>query len=130
MANYHVSKDKESGMWKVTSEGLSRATEYRNTQGDAEKVAKDNNMNIQTATEAVKQVQESNPVSIFWTINKQKITIVASQYRDYLKSLGIYKYYAEKSQTFVFVCKKESKIFPIFIKSAGVVGSKGMKKGA
>ena len=79
----------------------------------AEKVAKDNNMNIQTATEAVKQVQESNPVSIFWTINKQKITIVASQYRDYLKSLGIYKYYAEKSQTFVFVCKKESKIFDI-----------------
>lgn len=79
----------------------------------AAKVAKDNHMNIQTATEAVKQVQESNPVSIFWTTTQRGIAIVASQYRDYLKSLGIFKYYAEESQTFVFVCKKESKIFDI-----------------
>ena len=40
MSNYHVTKDKESGDWKVKREGADRAGGYFNTQAAAEKAAK------------------------------------------------------------------------------------------
>lgn len=40
MANYHVTKDKESGQWKVKKEGSQRASELAGTQKEAEKIAK------------------------------------------------------------------------------------------
>lgn len=40
MANYHVTKDKESGDWKVKQEGATRAAGYFDTQAEAEKLAK------------------------------------------------------------------------------------------
>ncbi|HUU44487.1 MAG TPA: DUF2188 domain-containing protein [Acidobacteriota bacterium] len=41
MANYHVTKDKTSGDWKVKRAGADRASAAAPTQGDAEKIAKD-----------------------------------------------------------------------------------------
>ena len=41
MSNYHVSKDKESGGWKVTKEGASRSSDSASTQKEAEKIAKE-----------------------------------------------------------------------------------------
>jgi len=40
MANYHVSKDKDAGVWRVTKEGAERASEFKRTQSAAEKTAK------------------------------------------------------------------------------------------
>lgn len=40
MANYHVSKDKDSGKWNVQKEGGQRASGSANTQKEAEKLAK------------------------------------------------------------------------------------------
>jgi hypothetical protein len=40
MANYHVTKDKESGDWKAKKEGAGRAAGYYDTQAEAEKAAK------------------------------------------------------------------------------------------
>lgn len=41
MANYHVTKDKESGEWKAKREGAERAAGYFDTQAEAEKAAKE-----------------------------------------------------------------------------------------
>lgn len=40
MSNYHVSKDKSIGKWRVTKENSERVSDYANTQGKAEKIAK------------------------------------------------------------------------------------------
>ena len=40
MANYHVSKDKEKGKWKIQMEGGVKSSGYADTQKEAEKVAK------------------------------------------------------------------------------------------
>jgi hypothetical protein len=40
MANYHVSKDKESGNWRAKREKTDRAAGYYDTQAEAEKAAK------------------------------------------------------------------------------------------
>jgi hypothetical protein len=40
MANYHVTKDKDSGEWKAKKEGADRAAGYYDTQAEAEKAAK------------------------------------------------------------------------------------------
>jgi hypothetical protein len=40
MANYHVTKDKDSGDWKAKREGANRAAGYFDTQAEAEKAAK------------------------------------------------------------------------------------------
>jgi hypothetical protein len=40
MANYHVSKDKESGQWKATREGAKRASVLTDTQKETERLAK------------------------------------------------------------------------------------------
>jgi len=40
MANYHVTKDKEAGSWKVKREKADRAAGYYDTQAEAEKAAK------------------------------------------------------------------------------------------
>jgi len=40
MANYHVTKDKESGDWKAKREGADRAAAHYDTQAEAEKAAK------------------------------------------------------------------------------------------
>jgi len=40
MGNYHVSKDKEKGEWRVQKEGGERASAYADTQKEAEKIAK------------------------------------------------------------------------------------------
>jgi Uncharacterized protein conserved in bacteria (DUF2188) len=45
MANYHVSKDKENSRWRVTREGADRVSDYADTQGDAEKIAKEHARN-------------------------------------------------------------------------------------
>jgi len=45
MANYHVTKDKESGEWKVKREKASRAAGYYDTQAEAEKIAKEMSAN-------------------------------------------------------------------------------------
>jgi hypothetical protein len=41
MANYHVSKDQESGQWKVMREGADRISDLADTQREAERTAKD-----------------------------------------------------------------------------------------
>jgi len=41
MANYHVTKDKDRGEWKVLREGASRASGYFDTQAEAEAAAKE-----------------------------------------------------------------------------------------
>ena len=40
MANYHVSKDKESGQWRAKKEGADRSSGLGNTQKEAERLAK------------------------------------------------------------------------------------------
>ena len=40
MANYHVSKDKETGLWRVTREGSSRVSDFAATQKKGENIAK------------------------------------------------------------------------------------------
>lgn len=45
MANYHVVRDKDTGDWKAVREGASRAGGLYNTQGEAEKAAKDMSSN-------------------------------------------------------------------------------------
>lgn len=40
MANYHVTKDKESGDWKARRAGADRAAGYYDTQAEAENAAK------------------------------------------------------------------------------------------
>lgn len=40
MANYHVTKNKNRGEWKIIKEGSERASGYTNTQKGAEKIAK------------------------------------------------------------------------------------------
>ncbi len=41
MANYHVSKDKETSKWRVTKEGAERVSDFAETQRDAERIAKE-----------------------------------------------------------------------------------------
>ena len=41
MANYHISKDKEVGLWRVTREGAERASDFADTQSEAERIAKE-----------------------------------------------------------------------------------------
>jgi len=41
MANYHVTKDKSTGDWRVKREGAERAAGVFNTQREAEKAAKE-----------------------------------------------------------------------------------------
>lgn len=41
MANYHVTKDKDSGDWKAKKAGADRASGTYNTQKEAEKAAKE-----------------------------------------------------------------------------------------
>jgi len=41
MANYHVTKDKDSGDWKAKKEGADRAAGHYDTQAEAEKAAKE-----------------------------------------------------------------------------------------
>lgn len=41
MPNYHVSKDKQTGDWRVTKEGSERASATAPTQKEAEKIAKE-----------------------------------------------------------------------------------------
>lgn len=40
MANYHVTKDKDSGSWKVLREGAQRASQRVSLQSQAEAIAK------------------------------------------------------------------------------------------
>ena len=40
MANYHVAKDKDAGLWRVTKAGAERTSDFKRTQGAAEKLAK------------------------------------------------------------------------------------------
>lgn len=40
MANYHVSKDSNSGDWKIQKEGGQKASGHANTQKEAEMIAK------------------------------------------------------------------------------------------
>ncbi len=40
MANYHVSKDRESGGWRVKKEGSDWVSDFKNTQQKAERIAK------------------------------------------------------------------------------------------
>jgi hypothetical protein len=40
MSNYHVSRNKDEGGWKVQREGAERVSSFAQTQGAAEKVAK------------------------------------------------------------------------------------------
>jgi hypothetical protein len=40
MANYHVSKDKDKGEWRIQKEGGEKASGYAGTQKEAEKIAK------------------------------------------------------------------------------------------
>ncbi len=41
MANYHVSKAKDSGQWRIVKEGAGRVSDFGKTQGKAEKLAKE-----------------------------------------------------------------------------------------
>lgn len=41
MANYHVSKDKDTGKWNVQKEGGKQASDSADTQKEAEKRAKE-----------------------------------------------------------------------------------------
>lgn len=80
----------------------------------AKRIADENSISIEAATQAVAQVQENNPIEVFWeTTEKGSIKIMSYKYKTYLKGLGIYKYYAVDSQTFVFVIRSQSKIFDI-----------------
>lgn len=45
MANYHVSKDKDRGEWRVKREGADRSAGYYDTQSEAEKTAKEMSAN-------------------------------------------------------------------------------------
>jgi hypothetical protein len=40
MSDYHVSENKNSGVWKVKRVGAGRVSEFANTQKEAEKIAK------------------------------------------------------------------------------------------
>jgi hypothetical protein len=40
MSNYHVSKNKELGLWRVKKEHAEKVSDYAKTQGKAEKLAK------------------------------------------------------------------------------------------
>lgn len=40
MANYHVSKSKESGKWNIQKEGGEKSSGSADTQKEAEKIAK------------------------------------------------------------------------------------------
>lgn len=40
MSNYHVSKDKSKGQWRITKEGGKQVSEYADTQREAESIAK------------------------------------------------------------------------------------------
>lgn len=40
MSNYHVSKDKGRGKWRITKEGAERVSSYADTQKEAEQLAK------------------------------------------------------------------------------------------
>ena len=40
MANYHVTKDKQSGQCKIQRENAQRASDYTRTQREAEQIAK------------------------------------------------------------------------------------------
>lgn len=41
MSNYHVTKDKSSGDWRVKREGADRASGYTPTQSEGERLAKE-----------------------------------------------------------------------------------------
>lgn len=41
MANYHVSKDKETGDWRIKKEGATRISDLADSQKEAEKIAKE-----------------------------------------------------------------------------------------
>jgi len=41
MSNYHVSKDQNSGDWKIQKEGGQKSSGHADTQKAAEKIAKD-----------------------------------------------------------------------------------------
>lgn len=41
MSNYHISKDKELGEWRIKKEGAGRVSDYADNQRDAEKMAKE-----------------------------------------------------------------------------------------
>ena len=41
MANYHVSKDRQTKQWRVTKEGAERVSDVAKTQAKAEQIAKD-----------------------------------------------------------------------------------------
>lgn len=41
MANYHVSKDKDTGEWNITKEGATRTSGSESTQKEAEQRAKE-----------------------------------------------------------------------------------------
>jgi hypothetical protein len=41
MANYHISKDKETGKWNIQKEGATRSSGSENNQKDAERRAKE-----------------------------------------------------------------------------------------
>ena len=45
MANYHVTRDKDSGDWRAKREHAKRAAGYYDTQADAEKAAKEMSAN-------------------------------------------------------------------------------------
>lgn len=45
MANYHVTKDKESGDWAAKREGAGRVAGFYSTQAEAEKAAKEMSAN-------------------------------------------------------------------------------------
>ena len=40
MSNYHVTKNKDLGMWKAKRDGADRASGYYDTQAEAQKAAK------------------------------------------------------------------------------------------
>lgn len=41
MANYHVSKDKDSGDWRIKRDGAERVSGFADTQKEAERLAKE-----------------------------------------------------------------------------------------
>lgn len=41
MANYHISKDRQSGEWRIQREGAERASGFASTQREAELAAKE-----------------------------------------------------------------------------------------
>lgn len=40
MPNYHVTKNKDSGLWQIKKEGAQRVSDLADTQKEAEKIAK------------------------------------------------------------------------------------------